>query len=143
MAITNTKYKGRNLVLKIGDSAVPGTAAYTTIGGVRAKGFSSSVEEIDISDGDDGAWKKLLEGGMQSISVNVSGLVSNNASYELLRSKHQTGALWAFQLSGLGDGDDIKGLFLVSSLEENGEYNGAQQFSATLVGADEPTHTNV
>lgn len=142
MPITNTKFKGRSLLLGIGDSAVPGSAVFTTIGGVRAKGYSQSVEEIDISDGDDDVWKKLLEGGMQSLSLSVSGLVSNNTSYELLRAKAQTGTIWAFQLSAIGDADGIKGNFLITSLEENGEHNGAQQFTASLVSADTPTFTN-
>lgn len=142
MPITNTKFKGRSMLLGIGDSAVPATAVFTTVGGVRAKGYSQGVEEIDISDGDDDDWKKLLEGGMRSLSFSVSGLVSNNASYELLRAKAQAGAIWAFQLSAIGDGDGIKGNFLITSLEENGEYNGAQQFTATLAGADTPTFTN-
>ena len=142
MAITSTKYKGRSMVLGIGDSAVPGSAVFTTIGGVRAKGYSQGVEEIDISDGDDDVWKKLLEGGMQSLSLSVSGLVSNNTSYELLRAKAQAGTIWAFQISAIGDSDGIKGNFLVTSLEENGEHNGAQLFTASLVSADTPTFTN-
>lgn len=142
MAITNTKFKGRSLLLGIGDSAVPATAVFTTIGGVRAKGYSQGTEEIDITDGDDDVWKKLLEGGVQSLTLNVSGLVSNNASYELLRAKAQAGTIWAFQISAIGDADGIKGNFLITSLEENGEYNGAQQFSATLASADTPTFTN-
>lgn len=142
MSITNTKVKGRSMLLKIGDSAVPATAAFTTIGGVRAKGYSHGTEEIDVSDGDDGVWKKLLEGGSQNISFNVSGLGNNNTQFELLKSKAQTGAIWAYELSGIDDGDSVKGLFLVTNFESNGPYNGAQEFSCTLVGADEPTFTN-
>lgn len=143
MPITNTKYKGRAMLLGIGDSAVPATAVFTTIGGVQTKGYSEGTEEIDISDGDDDPWKKLLEGGGQSLSFNVSGLVSNNVSYALLRSKAQTGAIWAYQLSAIGNGDGIKGNFLITGLEENGEFKGAQAFTATLVSADTPTFTNV
>src|ERR1041385_4965467 len=99
MSITNTKYTGRAMVLKIGDSAVPATANYTTIGGVRTKAYSSSTAEIDISDGDDGVWKKGLEGGEKSISFTVSGLGNNNAMYELMKSKEQAGNIWAFQLA--------------------------------------------
>lgn len=143
MSITNTKYKGRSLLLKIGDSADPATAVFTLIGGVRTKGVSSSTEEIDISDGDDGVWKKGLEGGLKSLSMSVSGLGSNNVAYELMKSKEQAGTMWAFQLDGIDDGDSVKGLFLITSFEHNGEYNGAQQFSATLVSQDTPTFTNV
>ena len=142
MAITNTKVKGRSMLLGIGDSAVPATAVFTTIGGVRAKSYSQSAEEIDITDGDDDVWKKGLEGGVMSISLSVSGLVSNNTSYELMRAKAQAGTIWAFQLSGISDSDAIKGNFLITSLEENGEYNGAQQFTASLVSQDTPTFTN-
>lgn len=142
MAITNTKFKGRSMVLGIGDSAVPSSASFTTIGGIRAKGVSMSTEEIDITDGDDDVWKKGLEGGVMSLSLSVSGLVSNNASYELMRAKAQAGTIWAFQISAIGDSDAVKGNFLITSLEENGEYNGAQQFSASLVSQDTPTFTN-
>jgi predicted secreted protein len=142
MAISNTKVKGRTMVLQIGSTADPATASFTTVGGVRAKGHAGSVEPIDISDGDDDEWVKLLEGGARSLTLNVSGLVSNNASYETMRQKFQAGAIWAFQLAGIGDGDAIKGKFLIASLEENGEHNGAQQFTASLSSADTPTFTD-
>lgn len=143
MSITNQKYKGRSMVLGIGDSAVPGSAVFTTIGGVQVKGYSSTTEEIDTSDGDDGVHKKGIEGGTKTTTISVSGLGSNNVSYELMKAKEQAGLLWAFQLSGIEDGDSIKGLFLITSFEVNGEHNGAQKFSATLVAQDEPIYGNV
>lgn len=142
MTITATKYKGRDMLLKIGSTADPATATFTTIGGVRVKGYAHSTEEIDISDGDDGVWKKLLEGGLQSITLNVSGLGNNDTNYETFKAKAQAGNIWAFQLTGVNDSDALKGAFLISSFEENGPYNGAQEFSANLVGADTPTFTN-
>lgn len=142
MTITATKYAGRAMLLGIGSTAVPGSATYTTVGGVRTKAFSSSTEEIDISDGDDGVHKKGLEGGSKATSFSVSGLGSNDTSYELMKAKEQAGTFWAFQLSGVEDGDSIKGLFLITSFEVTGEYNGAQQFSATLVAQDTPTYTS-
>lgn len=141
MAITNTKYAGRNATLAIGDSAVVATANYTTIGGVRTKGFSSSTEEIDTSDGDDGVHAKGIEGGTKKTTVNVAGLGSNNASYELMKSKEQAGTIWAYKLT-FEDGDTVAGLFLVTSFEANGEHNGAQQFSATLASQDTVVYSN-
>lgn len=142
MTITATKYKGRSMLLKIGSTADPATATFTLIGGVRTKGASIGNEEIDISDGDDGTFKKLLDGGMQSLTINVAGLGSNDTQYEMLKSKAQSNTLWAFELSGIEDSDSIKGLFMISAFENTGEYNGAQMFSATLVSADTPTFTN-
>lgn len=142
MPITATKYTGRAMILKIGSTADPATAVFTVIGGVQAKAYTIGTEEIDISDGDDGVWKKLLEGGVQSIGISVSGLGSNDTQYEMLKSKAQTGAIWAFELTGIEDGDSVKGKFLATQFENNGEYKGAQQFSCNLVGADAPTFTN-
>ena len=142
MAITNAKSKGRAMVLGIGDVATLGTAVFTTIGGVRAKAYSGNVEEIDVSDGDDDEWFKGLEGGTRKLSLSVSGLATGNVSFELMWAKWQAGTIWPFQLSGVAGGRAIKGLFLVTSLEENGEHNGAQQFSATLALQDTPVFTN-
>ncbi len=140
--ITNTKYAGRPLVIQIGDSADPATAVFTTIGGVRAKGYTLNNEPIDITDGDDDVWRKLLEGGIRSLEITVGGLVSNNVAYELMRTKLQTGAIWAYQLGVIADGDSLKAKFQGSSFEENGPYEGAQEFSLTLTSADTVTFTN-
>ncbi len=142
MSITNTKYPGRALVLGIGDVADPATAVFTTIGGVKTKAYASSTEEIDISDGDDGVHKKGLEGGTKATSFSVSGLGNNQVAYALMKAKEQAGTIWAYQISGIENGDAIKGKFLITSFEGSGEHNGAQVFSATLSAQDTPTYTN-
>lgn len=142
MTITATKYTGRQMLFKVGSVADPAVAAFTVMGGVRVKGHAQGVEEIDISDGDDGVWKKLLEGGIQNLTLNVSGLVSNDAQFEIFKTKAQGGLIWAYQLDGEADGDSVKGKFQISSLEVTGDFKGAQEFTATLVSADTPTFTN-
>lgn len=138
MTITNTKYTGRAFTLQ--SETTSGGGTYATIGGVRAKGMTINNEVIDISDGDDDTWKKLLEGGIRSIAVSVSGLVSNNAAFEQIQDKAFAGNIWRFKMN-YADGDTLIGLFLTTSLEQHGEYNGAQMFSASLQSADTPTLT--
>ncbi len=140
MTITNTKYTGRALTFQMEDTL--GGGAYTTLGGVRAKSVTISGEEVDITDGDDDTWKKLLEGaGVRSLAASVSGFVTNQARFEDFQAKAFAQTIWRFRLN-FADGDSITGLFLITSIEYTGEYNGAQQFSASLASADTPTLVN-
>lgn len=136
MAITNTKYTGRAMTAQMENSL--GGGAYMTIGGVRAKSITINNEEVDITDGDDDTWKKLLEGaGVRSLAASISGLVTNASAFEQLQDKAFAGNIWRLRFN-FADGDSLTGLFLISSLELNGEYNGAQAFTASLVSADTP-----
>lgn len=139
MTITNTKYTGRAMTLQMEDTL--GGGVYSTIGGVRAKSVTINNEEVDITDGDDDTWKKLLEGaGVRSLALSVSGFITNNAAFELLQAKAFAGNIWRLKIN-FADSDNIIGLFLPASVELNGEYNGAQQFSASLSSADTPALT--
>ncbi len=138
MAITNTKYVGRAYTVSMENTLGGGT--YTVIGGVRSKSMTINNEVIDISDGDDDTWKKLLEGGIRSLAASVSGLVSNNSAFEQLQDKVFAGNIWRLKFA-YADGDTMIGLFQITSLEQHGDYNGAQMFSASFASADTPVLT--
>lgn len=137
MSITNAKYKGRVFLLQV-ETATPGT--YASIGGLRTKSLAVNNEEIDISDEDDGTFKKGLEGGLQSLAVSGAGLVTNEANYKLLKAAAFANTHKNCKLTW-GAGDTLTCLFHISSLAETGAYNGAQEFTVSLVSADTPTFT--
>lgn len=135
MPITNAKYTGRSFNIQIENTL--GGGAYTTIGGVRAKSFQINNEEVDITDGDDDTWKKLLEGaGVRSISASFSGFITNQAAFSQAFDKSFGGNIWRYRLN-FGNSRSITCLFQ-SNMEATGEHSGAQTFSGSLASADTP-----
>ncbi len=133
MAITNTKFLGRNFTLLVETS----TGVFTAVGGMRTTGCTINNEVIDITDKDDDTWKKLLPGGIRTISLSGSGLVSNALAYEKAQDVCDTGTTINAKVV-LEGGMSVSAPFLVTSLEQHGDYNGAQMFSCTLQSMNTP-----
>jgi predicted secreted protein len=133
MTISNTKYTGRTLYLMVEVSA----GVYAQVGGLRADSLSIGNEEIDITDKSDDTWKKLLAGGNRTLGVSGSGFVTNNTAFEVLQSAANAGTPLNAKLVYKA-GKAYAAPFLVTSCELNGEYNGAQQFSASLSSMNTP-----
>lgn len=114
---------GRNMRIKRGDGASPET--FTSIAGAREDSFSTEVGEIDITDKDSAGYKTLLEGGIKSASLSVSGIARDRASlFDGLGKIENHKLEWE-------DGDAIIGAFQMGSLEITGtNENGSVTFSA-------------
>lgn len=134
MTITNTKFLGRNFTLAVETSA----SVFTVVGGMRATGLTINAEVIDTTDKDDDTWKKMIPGGIRSLAISASGLVSNALAFEKMQDVANTGTTINAKVV-LSNGQAYSAPFLVTSLEQHGEYNGAQMFSASLVSMNTPT----
>lgn len=135
-----SKYKGKDFLVQRQATVGP-PATYTTVAGMRSTGLTINAEAVDVTDKGDTPWRQILDGaGINSMSLSLSGVFTNAAVLASMLSDCMTGTLYNYQLiSGLGD--KFVGSFKITSLERNGEYNGAEQYSMTLESASAITYT--
>ena len=133
------KGKGRQFLVKLGDGASP-TEAFTTVAGMRSTSLTINNEQVDVTDKDGDAWRKLLEGaGIQSMSIKLSGIMSDATTAMSMQAHAIANTIHNFKLvSGLGD--DFTGPFQITSLERGGEHNKEETYSMTLESAGTITY---
>lgn len=129
--------KGRDLLLKISDGAVP--PAFITIAGLRARTVSLNAKTVDITDSQSNGWRELLAGaGIRALSVSGSGVFRDAASDARMREVFfaQSQAVWQIIVPDFGQ---FQGPFLIAALEYAGQHDGEATFSLTLASAGEVT----
>ncbi len=128
------KYKGREFRIKVRTATSPDV--FTVIGGMRSDSLTINNETVDVTDKDGSGFRELLEGaGITSMSLKGSGVVSDNTVFTdhvMAASMANTHLVLKIE-SALGD--VWTGAFAVPSVERTGEYNGAEQFSASFESA--------
>lgn len=126
--------KGRDLLLKISDGALP--ESFVTVAGLRATTLSFNAKEVDITSADsDGMWRELLAGaGIKSASVSGSGVFRDAVADGLLRDAFCNQALENWQII-IPDFAIVTGPFKLTSLNYEGPYDGEVKLSLALVSA--------
>jgi predicted secreted protein len=101
-----------------------------TILGVRSKGLAHAGEPIDITSDSSAGWRELLATpGENQITLTISGVVRDRRLIEDFYAGNRTKAVvFTFASSG----GTLSGDFMLTSLTETGEYNGAATFDAEL-----------
>lgn len=130
------KYLGNAMLLKV--ETTPGGGTYATIGGSSSHTMTLNNEQVDVSDKDSNRWKELLSAGDRSMNISMSGFVSDDANFELMRTAWIEDTIINYTLA-YGNSDSVVGAFHIDSLEISGERNSGQSFSATLTNSGEPT----
>jgi len=128
------KYLGNAMLLKI----LTAPATYGTIGGSSSHTLSITNEQVDVSDKDSSRWKELLAAGDRSVTITMSGFVSDNANFALLEDAVEADTITDFQII-YGNSKTVTGKFHIDSLEYTGERNAGQAFSCTLTNSGTPT----
>lgn len=115
----------------------------TTLTGVRTRGYTINNEHVDVTTDDDAGWRKMLaDPGVRSIEVTVAGLVSDEAILADIMAASVASATLQIDLpSSLAVPGNLSGSFFVTSLETNGEHDGAVEFSATFQSDGAVTYT--
>lgn len=124
-----TAYKGRDMALKI---SANGGSTFTTVAGVRSTGATINNEPVDVTNMGSGGFREYLaDGGVQSISMNVDGVVVDDSAFEtmLTQAKDRTKVHYQFAFAGTGV---ITAKFVITSVQVTGSYNEAQTFSAQI-----------
>lgn len=131
-------YKGRSLLLKLGDGASP--EIFTAIGGIQAKSISINNAPVDVSDDSAGYQKMLADGGIQSMEISGNGIIKDNVQAKALVAAAVARTEKNYQLvSGLGD--TFQGTFVISQMQRTGNHDGAETFSITLQSSGSITYT--
>lgn len=127
---------GRQLRIKLGDGT--STETFTVIAGAREDSFSCETGEIDITDKDDGVYRTLLEGGIQTLSLSISGV----AVGDTLFGKWRDGTLDNYQVEWVDTGATLECAFQVGTYSETGNYdNEAISFEAEMRSSGQYTYT--
>ena len=115
----------------------------TTLVGVRTRGFSVSNDYVDVTTDDDSGWRTLLaDPGLRSVEVTVSGITSDEVLLTDIMAASVAATAVSVELpTSLATNGTMAGNFLISSFEENGEHDGAVEFSATFMSAAAITYT--
>lgn len=136
--------KGSSFLLKENSTGTP-----ATVSGLRSTSMTINGELVDITDkesnafvtsGNDKARTLLQGGGVRSLSISASGVFTDSSTEELVRGFAFDGAIQNYDLV-FGNGDTIKGAFLVTSYERAGEFNGEETYSLTLESSNTITFT--
>jgi len=130
--MAQTKFAGIAFLLKLGSDDSP--PVFTTVAGQRTTSLSINNEQIDTTDKDDSRWRKLMEGGVRSMSSSAAGLITGQDAFKTLMNIALQGSIKTYQLV-FADGQTLEGPFQVSSKELTGEYTDAQQYTLSLESA--------
>lgn len=111
-----------------------------TLVGVRSKGYTITNDYVDVTTDDDDGWRTMLaEPGVRSVEVTVEGISSDQVLLAEIMKANITGEPLTVQLPTTTG--TLAGTFLLSSFEQNGETDGAVEFSATFMSTGIVTYT--
>lgn len=132
--------KGLDVLIKVGDGAA--TEAFTAAAGIRSTNIAFNAETVDVTSLDNtNRWRELLAGaGIKSASVSGSGVFTDAAEDETLRSNFFDGTIGNFELV-IPDFGTIEGAFQITALEYAGDHNGEATYSMTLDSAGDLSWT--
>lgn len=136
--------KGRNMLLKISNGASPAT--FTTVAGLQSNTLTINGEAVDVTTKDDAenntssVKRRLLEfGGVVSVQIQGTGIFQDDATLQTIRNLAMQNDMQEYQMI-FDNSDILQGVFMVTSLEFSGEFNGAQQYSITLESSGKATY---
>jgi predicted secreted protein len=133
-----TAYKGRSGPLQISSN---GGSTFTTIGGVRTNGVTLNNNPVDITNVSSNGFQELLaDGGTQSLSISIDGVVANDAAFKTMQTQADDRTLIWYKLA-FGAAGVISSRMAVVSLQLGLPHDGAQTFSATLSSSGTITFT--
>jgi TP901-1 family phage major tail protein len=134
------KYCGKDFIVQRGNADGP-PETFTTVAHMRSTSMSINNEMVDVTTKTDVPWRQILDGcGIQSMSISLSGIFSDDVSHDNVQADAMAAAIKNYKLVS-GRGDEFLGPFKVTSFERTGEYNDSEQFSMTLESSDQIGYT--
>lgn len=124
---------GSDCLLRISNGLVAPT--YLLVEGARLNGWKISQEEVEVTDGSDEGWRRLLSGaGLRSLELNISGLYLGSEGECRLRDLAFSGAAFECELT-LDQGSAVRGRFIALNLNFESALNEEATYEATLRSA--------
>lgn len=117
-----------------------GAGAYSAIAGMRSKSIKLDSEYVDVTNADSvSQWREgLANAGVKSMEMTGAGVFLDDTPQATMISVALLNTIrnWRITHPNLGT---FQGPFYVSAFEFSGDYNGAVQFSITLMSSGEVT----
>ena len=130
---------GNDFVLKIGDGA--SAEAFTTLAGMTSTSMTINNNAVDITTKDSAHARTLLSnGGVKSMSISASGVFTDAAVEDTLRTNATANTLNNYEIV-FGNGDKYAGAFLITSYGRSGDTDAAETFDCTLESSGALTFT--
>lgn len=128
--------KAYEFVLYVGD----GAGGFDKAGVFQTTELALSNEITDVTDKNSVGKREILPGaGLQSWTINASGMFNDSAVEETIRSRAQAQSSDPYQIRS---GSDIwEGDFVVSAYSRSGGQTGAEEASFTLESDGAVTYT--
>ena len=126
--------RGRDILLKISDGAVP--PVFTTLAGIRSRSIQLSAGAVDgTSSESPAAWRELIAGaGVRALRVQGAGVFKDAASDTRMQDVFFTGQTETWQLI-VPDFGILEGPMQITDLSWSGRHDGEAEFSVTLESA--------
>ena len=113
---------------------------FENVGCQRSTAVTIATEQIDVTGKCNMPSRALIEGGVHTVDISASGVYDDSAGMVNFEADAQTGTITKYKLiSDLGE--ELEGLFQISSFEKTGDHTDALQFSSSLVSAGPITYT--
>ncbi len=133
-----TKYAGKDFIVQVGDVAT--ATNFLTIAAMRTSGLTINNEQIDVTEKDVMPWRELFEGGVRSMELSVTGIITDGATISTLRAAVMTGQIRYFKVvSALGD--FWTGKYQVASMERSGDHDKEEVYTIKLMSSGLQTYT--
>ncbi len=133
--------KGSAFLLRAGDGGSPET--FTTIAGLRSTSFNINGESVDVTTKDSAGWRELLAGaGVTSMSIEGAGVFQDNSNLATMRSRAIARSIDNYEIV-FESGDTYTGAFQVTSVQQEGQFNGEVTYSVSLASSGPVTFTAV
>jgi len=130
---------GNDFVLKVGDGAT--IEAFTTLAGMTSTGMTINNNAVDVTTKDSSHARTLLSnGGVKSMSITASGVFTDAAVEETLRSYATANTTNNYEIV-FGNGDKYAGAFLITSYGRTGDTDAAETFDVSLESSGALTFT--
>lgn len=121
---------GGSAIVPDATAATKTLLAYQNVGGLRSKSYSFSSGGVDITNQESEEWTNMLDGaGIRSLSVSASGVYTNEAVFQAIKSAALNNALIALMFLDTKTSDITESYFKVTGLDVSGDYDSEGQYS--------------
>ncbi len=107
-------------------------AAPSLVEGLRLTGWTLRHDEVEVTDGGDGGWSRLLGGaGLRSLVLQMSGIYLGSVGEQRLHALAFAGQSFECELT-LDQGTALRGRFIAVEVRFDSAINEEATYAATL-----------
>lgn len=137
------KLLGKNVLvfLNYGEAATYAAPVWSLLGGQRSASFSSSADEIDLTDKTSDGYGDS-EQGIKNTELSIDLVCkSGDETLEALRDAYDKGEAVDI-LRWVKSGDSVRNWYAITEISDEASHDDAVTLSLTLKGKGKPTYTS-